>query len=151
MKVTKENIRELCSILNKTFKHVHVMEYDGWTNQANPFKITKRSDEAESFFKRYPDNISRNSFSYAEICECSSEPIISLVSEEYDPVDGVKANYIIRIGMDIFVNVQDKQIVIIDSITSLKKVLKTENDVFTVFLFNSKETLNKLNVFIGEN
>ena len=150
MKVTKENLRELCSILNKTFKHVRVMEYDGWTGQANPFKITKRSDEAESFFNLHPDNILRNSFSCAEICECPSETIIRLVSEEYDPVDGVKANYIIRIGMDIFVNAQDKQIVIIDSKTSLKRLLKTEDDVFTVFLFNSKESLNKLNVFVGE-
>jgi len=147
MKVTEKNIEKFCEVLNNTFNHTSVMEYSGWTDQVNPFYIVTRSNEEKLFCKEYPSNIFQNRFSYAEIGDCIDEKFIRLVSNEYDVFDKTKHNFVIRVGMDISVNPYDKQIVIIDSENSLKKLLKKNDDVFTVFLFHSQNRLNELNEF----
>lgn len=51
--------------------------------------------------------------------------------------------------MEIYVNMFDKQIVIIESNSPLKKLLKKDKDInpFTVFLFTNKERLEELETF----
>lgn len=147
MKVTEKNIKQLCEILNETFGHTNVVEYDGWTDQVNPFDIVRGTKIEEDFLKKYRGNVRQNSFLYAEMGHCLDEKFVRLVSDEYDMYNEEKQNFVIRQGMDISVDVIDKQVVIIDNKNSLKELLKKDDDVFTVFLFDSQYRLNELNEF----
>ena len=147
MKVTEKNIEKLCEILNETFSHTNVVEYDGWTDQVNPFDIVRGTEVEEVFLKKYCGNVHQNRFLYAEMGHCLGEKFVRLVSDEYDMYNEEKQNFVIRQGMDIAVDAVNKQVVIIDGKNSLKEILKKDDDVFTVFLFNSQNRLNELNAF----
>ena len=143
MIVTKDNIKELFFLLKKTFLNTIVMEYSGWENQINPFNIVEGEPDEIAFRKEYAENVEENAFLNVEIDSLGGEEFIRFVSREYDK------NFVIEIGMEIYVNMFDKQIVIIESNSPLKKLLKKDKDInpFTVFLFTNKERLEELETF----
>lgn len=143
MIVTKDNIKELFFLLKKTFLNTIVMEYSGWENQINPFNIVEGEPDEIAFRKEYAENVEENAFLNVERDFLGGEEFIRFVSREYDK------NFIIEIGMEIYVNMFDKQIVIIESNSPLKKLLKKDKDInpFTVFLFTNKERLEELETF----
>ena len=143
MIVTKDNIKELFFLLKKTFLNTIVMEYSGWENQINPFNIVEGEPDEIAFRKEYAENVEENAFLNVERDSLGGEEFIRFVSREYDK------NFVIEIGMKIYVNMFDKQIVIIESNSPLKKLLKKDKDInpFTVFLFTNKERLEKLETF----
>lgn len=143
MIVTKDNIKELFFLLKKTFLNTIVMEYSGWENQINPFNIVEGEPDEIAFRKEYAENVEENAFLNVERDSLGGEEFIRFVSREYDK------NFIIEIGMEIYVNMFDKQIVIIESNSPLKKLLKKDKDInpFTVFLFTNKERLEELETF----
>ena len=140
MIVTKDNIKELFFLLKKTFLNTIVMEYSGWENQINPFNIVEGEPDEIAFRKEYAENVEENAFLNVERDSLGGEEFIRFVSREYDK------NFVIEIGMEIYVNMFDKQIVIIESNSPLKKLLKKDKDInpFTVFLFTNKERLEEL-------
>ena len=143
MIVTKDNIKELFFLLKKTFLNTIVMEYSGWENQINPFNIVEGEPDEIAFRKEYAENVEENAFLNVERDSLGGEDFIRFVSREYDK------NFVIEIGMEIYVNMFDKQIVIIESNSPLKKLLKKNKDInpFTVFLFTNKERLEELETF----
>lgn len=143
MIVTKDNIKELFFLLKKTFLNTIIMEYSGWENQINPFNIVEGEPDEIAFRKEYAENVEENAFLNVERDSLGGEEFIRFVSREYDK------NFIIEIGMEIYVNMFDKQIVIIESNSPLKKLLKKDKDInpFTVFLFTNKERLEELETF----
>ena len=143
MIVTKDNIKELFFLLKKTFLNTIVMEYSGWENQINPFNIVEGEPDEIAFRKEYAENVEENAFLNVERDSLGGEEFIRFVSREYDK------NFIIEIGMEIYVNMFDKQIVIIESNSPLKKTIKKDKDInpFTVFLFTNKERLEELETF----
>ena len=143
MIVTKDNIKELFFLLKKTFLNTIVMEYSGWENQINPFNIVEGEPDEIAFRKEYADNVEENAFLNVERDSLGGEEFIRFVSREYDK------NFVIEIGMEIYVNMFDKQIVIIESNSPLKKLLKKDKDInpFIVFLFTNKERLEELETF----
>lgn len=143
MIVTKDNIKELFFLLKKTFLNAIVMEYSGWENQINPFNIVEGEPDEIAFRKEYAENVEENAFLNVERDSLGGEEFIRFVSREYDK------NFVIEIGMEIYVNMFDKQIVIIESNSPLKKLLKKDKDInpFTVFLFTNKERLEELETF----
>lgn len=143
MIVTKDNIKELFFLLKKTFLNTIVMEYSGWENQINPFNIVEGEPDEIAFRKEYAENVEENAFLNIERDSLGGEEFIRFVSREYDK------NFVIEIGMEIYVNMFDKQIVIIESNSPLKKLLKKDKDInpFTVFLFTNKERLEELETF----
>lgn len=143
MIVTKDNIKELFFLLKKTFLNTIVMEYSGWENQINPFNIVEGEPDEIAFRKEYAENVEENAFLNVERDSLGGEEFIRFVSREYDK------NFVIEIGMEIYVNMFDKQIVIIEPNSPLKKLLKKDKDInpFTVFLFNNKERLEELEMF----
>lgn len=143
MIVTKDNIKELFFLLKKTFLNTIVMEYSGWENQINPFNIVEGEPDEIAFRKEYAENVEENAFLNVERDSLGGEEFIRFVSREYDK------NFVIEIGMEIYVNMFDKQIVIIESNSPLKKLLKKDKDInpFTVFLFTNKERLEELETF----
>ena len=143
MIVTKDNIKELFFLLKKTFLNTIVMEYSGWENQINPFNIVEGEPDEIAFSKEYAENVEENAFLNVERDSLGGEDFIRFVSREYDK------NFVIEIGMEIYVNMFDKQIVIIESNSPLKKLLKKDKDInpFTVFLFTNKERLEELETF----
>lgn len=143
MIVTKDNIKELFFLLKKTFLNTIVMEYSGWENQINPFNIVGGEPDEIAFRKEYAENVEENAFLNVERDSLGGEEFIRFVSREYDK------NFVIEIGMEIYVNMFDKQIVIIESNSPLKKLLKKDKDInpFTVFLFTNKERLEELETF----
>lgn len=143
MIVTKDNIEELFLLLKKTFLNTIIMEYSGWENQINPFNIVEGEPDEIAFRKEYAENVEENVFLNVERDSLGGEEFIRFVSREYDK------NFVIEIGMEIYVNMFDKQIVIIESNSPLKKLLKKDKDInpFTVFLFTNKERLEELETF----
>ena len=147
MIVTKDNIEELFLLLKKTFLNTIVMEYSGWENQINPFNIVEGEPDEIAFRKEYAENVEENAFLNVERDSLGGEEFIRLVSREYDKYENnIRKNFVIEIGMEIYVNMFDKQIVIIEPNSPLKKLLKKDKDInpFTVFLFNNKEQLEEL-------
>ena len=150
MIVTKDNIKELFFLLKKTFLNTIVMEYSGWENQINPFNIVEGEPDEIAFRKEYAENVEENAFLNVERDFLGGEEFIRLVSREYDKYENnIRKNFVIEIGMEIYVNMFDKQIVIIESNSPLKKLLKNDKDInpFTVFLFTNKERLEELETF----
>ena len=150
MIVTKDNIKELFFLLKKTFLNTIVMEYSGWENQINPFNIVEGEPDEIAFRKEYAENVEENAFLNVERDFLGGEEFIRLVSREYDKYENnIRKNFVIEIGMEIYVNMFDKQIVIIESNSPLKKLLKNDKDInpFTVFLFTDKERLEELETF----
>lgn len=138
MIVTKENIEQLFPLLQKAFTNVFVTEYSGWEDQINPFDIIEGEPKALSFEKEYSGNVYSNTFLKVEIDSLGGEKFIRFVSREYDRYDTTtRLNYVLRVGMEIYANMFDKQVVIIEPNSALKKMIKKDKDInpFTVFLF----------------
>lgn len=138
MIVTKENIEKLFPLLQKAFTNIFVTEFSGWEDQINPFDIIEGEPKALSFEKEYSGNVYSNSFLKVEMDSLREEKFIRFVSREYDRYDTTtRLNFVLRVGMEIYVNMFDKQVVVIEPNSALKKLIKKDKDInpFTVFLF----------------
>ena len=150
MLVTKDNIEQLFPLLKKAFLNTFVWEYSGWEDQINPFDIVEGEPEEAAFSEKYPGNIRSNVFGRLEMDSLGEERFIRFVSREYDEYDTtVRLNFVLGVGMEIYVNMFDRQIVVIEPNSALKKQIKKNKDVnpFTVFLFDEKEKLEDLAEF----
>ena len=68
----------------------------------------------------------------------NGEKFIRFVSRDYNAYENnIRKNFVIEIGMEIYVNMFDKQVVIIEPNSPLKKLKKKDKNInpFTVFLF----------------
>ena len=111
MIVTRDNIEELFLLLKKTFLNTIVMEYSGWKNQINPFNIVEGEPDEIAFRKEYAENVEENAFLNVERDSLWGEEFIRFVSREYDKYENnIRKNFVIEIGMEIYVNMFDKQI-----------------------------------------
>ena len=138
MIVTKENIEQLFPLLQKAFTNVFVTEFSGWEDQINPFNIVEGEPDALAFEKEYSRNVCTNTFLKVEMDSLRKEKFIRFVSREYDEYENnIRKNFVIEIGMEIHVDMFNKQIVVIEPNSPLKKLLKKDKNInpFTVFLF----------------
>ena len=151
MKITNENITELFDVMKEPFSNVGVIEYNGWTNQIDPTFLVKGTPDELSFSKKYTRNVGFNQFNHVELDGIGDEKFIRLVSREYDEYDHTMTkNHVLDVGNEISINARDKQVIIISPDSPLKKLLgKTDGDEFVVFLFKSKERLERLEKFVN--
>lgn len=147
MIITRYNIQNVFPAIKEAFLGVSVREYSGWEDQVSPFRLIEDEPEELAFCKEYAGNIWENSFVNIELDSLGNEKFIRFISREYDEFDNtVRKNFVIEEGMEIFVNWFDKQIIIIEPNSPLRKLVKKDKSIrpFTVFLFPEKERLEKL-------
>ena len=157
MVVTEGNIGRLYDLLRKAFRRTAVDDYSGWTYQINPLELYEDEDNLDevAFLKEYADNVWENEFKEFELVACpsayGSELFVRLTSKEYCEYNHINAlkNLVVEVGAEILVDMDKKQVVIIENESPLRKLIKRDagDKPFRVFLFPCKEKLKELHAF----